>query len=177
MLILIVYINLNIAILKLNSNLCVRVNDLCFADSVTFKVSNLMSILRCLLRPKLQVQIRSSLCHFITSKVCKVRSCEPLFPNIQLETRLECMYLSNTTLLDGRDMYRMYYIKNNYMFRHLTMTISVWEIKKKLSKQLYSTYVGCIQLGGQRWSGYDISYVLCRMGGVGTWGFCYCMLF
>jgi len=30
------------------------------------------------------------------------------------------MYLSNTTLFDGRDMYRIYYIKN-YMFRHLTI--------------------------------------------------------
>ena len=30
------------------------------------------------------------------------------------------MYLSNTTLFDGRDMYIIYYIENN-MFRHLTM--------------------------------------------------------
>ena len=39
---------------------------------------------------------------------------------------------------------------------------------KKLSKQLYSNCVGCIQWGGKRWSGYEISHVLCRMGGVGT---------
>ena len=39
---------------------------------------------------------------------------------------------------------------------------------KKLSKQLYSTYVGCIQWGGKRPSGYEISRVLCRMDGVGT---------
>ena len=33
------------------------------------------------------------------------------------------MYLSNTALFDGRYMYRIYYINNNYMFRHLTMAI------------------------------------------------------
>ena len=37
--------------------------------------------------------------------------------------KMECMYLSNTTLFDGRDMYRIYHIKNNYMFRHLTLAI------------------------------------------------------
>ena len=26
-------------------------------------------------------------------------------------------------LYDGRDMYRIYYIKNNYMFRHFTLAI------------------------------------------------------
>jgi len=40
----------------------------------------------------------------------------------------------------------------------------------KVSKQLYLTYVGCIQRGGKRRGGYEISHVLCRMGGVGTWG-------
>jgi len=33
------------------------------------------------------------------------------------------MYLCNTTLFDGRDMYGIYYIKNNYMFQHLTMDL------------------------------------------------------
>jgi len=34
------------------------------------------------------------------------------------------MYLLNTSLFDGRDMYRIYYRKkNNYMFRHFTMAI------------------------------------------------------
>jgi len=41
-------------------------------------------------------------------------------------------------------------------------------VHEKLSKQLHSTCVGCIQWGGKRWSGYEISHVLCRMGGVGT---------
>jgi len=31
--------------------------------------------------------------------------------------------LSNTTLFDGRDMYRIYYTKNNKMFQHSTMAI------------------------------------------------------
>ena len=59
------------------------------------------------------------------------------------------MYLSNTTLFDGRYMYRIYYIKNNYMFRHLTLAIFRLR-NEKLSKQLNSTYVGCIQWGGKR---------------------------
>ena len=37
-------------------------------------------------------------------------------------TGLECVYCL-TQLYDGRDMYRIYYIKNNYMFRHLTSGI------------------------------------------------------
>ena len=39
---------------------------------------------------------------------------------------------------------------------------------KKLSKQLYSSYVGCVQWRGKRCSGYEIWRVSCRMGGVGT---------
>jgi len=60
------------------------------------------------------------------------------------------MYLSNTTLFDGRNMYRIYYIKNNYMFLHLIMAIFRLRNEKKLSKQLYSAYVGCIQWAGKR---------------------------
>jgi len=59
------------------------------------------------------------------------------------------MYLSDTTLFDGRDMYRIYYIKNNYMFQHFTMAIFRLR-NEKLSKQLHSTYVGRIQWGGKR---------------------------
>ena len=56
-----------------------------------------------------------------------------------------------TQLYDGRDMHRIYYIKNNYMFRHFILAIfRLINEKKKLSKQLYSTYVGCIQWGGNR---------------------------
>jgi len=48
-------------------------------------------------------------------------------------------------------MYRIYYIKNNYKLRHLTLAIfRLRNEKKKLSKQLYSTYVGGIQWGGKR---------------------------
>jgi len=62
----------------------------------------------------------------------------------------------------------IYYIKNNYMFRPFSFAIFRL-INEKLNKQLHSTCVGCIQWGGKRWSGYEISHVLCRMGGVGTW--------
>jgi len=40
---------------------------------------------------------------------------------------------------------------------------------RNIGKQLHSTCAGCIQWGGQGWSGYEISHVLCRMGGIGTW--------
>jgi len=54
------------------------------------------------------------------------------------------------------------------MFWHFTLAI--YRLRnEKLSKQLYSTYVGCIQWGGKMWSGFEISHVLCRLGGVGTW--------
>ena len=58
------------------------------------------------------------------------------------------MYLSNTSLFSGRDISSIYYIRYNYMFRQLT--VAIFRLKKKLSKQLYSTYVGCIQWGGKR---------------------------
>jgi len=32
-----------------------------------------------------------------------------------------CIFL--TQLYDGKDMYRIYYIKNNYTFRHFTLAI------------------------------------------------------
>ena len=42
----------------------------------------------------------------------------------------------------------IYYIKKNYMFRHLTMAI--FRLRTKKTKQLYSNYVGCIQWDGKR---------------------------
>ena len=56
------------------------------------------------------------------------------------------------------------------MFRHFSLAVFRLIYEKKLFKQLHSIYVGCIQCGGKRWSGYEIWHVLCRMGGVGTWG-------
>ena len=55
-----------------------------------------------------------------------------------------------TQLYDGADMYRIYYIQNNYMFRPFTLVIIMLRNEEKLSKQLYSTCVGCIQWGGTR---------------------------
>ena len=78
------------------------------------------------------------------------------------------VYTCLTQLYDGRNMYIIYYIKNNYTFRHVTLAIFRLR-NEKLSKQLYSNCVYCIQWGGKRWSGYEISHVLYRMGGVGTW--------
>jgi len=61
------------------------------------------------------------------------------------------------------------------MFRPLSLTIFRL-INEKSGKKLHSTCVGCIQLGGQGWSGYEISHVLCREGGVGTWVLLYFIL-
>ena len=90
-------------------------------------------------------------------------------PSKRAATILDCSVCTCLAqLYDGRDMYRIYYIKN-YMFRYFTLAIFRLRNKKILSKQPYSTYVGCIQWGGKRWSGCEISHVLCRVGGVGTW--------
>jgi len=55
-----------------------------------------------------------------------------------------------TQLYDEKYMYRIYYIKNNYMFRHFTLAVFRLRNEKKNSKHLYSTYVGCIQWEGKR---------------------------
>jgi len=44
--------------------------------------------------------------------------------------------MSNITLFVGRHMYRVYYIKNNYMFQHLTMAI----FRLRKDKNLVSSY-------------------------------------
>jgi len=42
-------------------------------------------------------------------------------------TRVECMYLSNTTLFHGRGIYSIYYIRYNYMFRRLlSISCTTW---------------------------------------------------
>ena len=38
-------------------------------------------------------------------------------------TRVQCMYLCNTTLFDGRGISSIYYIRYSYVFRRLTMAI------------------------------------------------------
>ena len=50
------------------------------------------------------------------------------------------MYLSNTTLFDGRTKYWIYYIKYNYMFRSLTMAIF-----RLYMKYLVSSYTRFMQ--------------------------------
>ena len=60
------------------------------------------------------------------------------------------MYLSDTTLFDGIDMCRTYYIKN-YMFRHLTMAIFRLYMKYLLSsytKHIWAVYSGAGRRGG-----------------------------
>ena len=87
-------------------------------------------------------------------------------------TRLECMYLSNTTLFDGGDISSIYYIRYNYMFRCLAM--ANFRLYRKYLVSSYTRLImGCIQWGGRGWGGHEISYVSWRLKGVGTWSFCY----
>jgi len=67
------------------------------------------------------------------------------------------MYLSKTTLFDGRNMYRIYYIENNYMFRHLKVAI----FRLRNEKNIVGSYT---RLMWDVYSGHDISHVLCRAG-------------
>ena len=54
------------------------------------------------------------------------------------------------------DIYRIYYIKINYIFRPLTMAIFRLRLKNFVSSY---TCVGCIQWRGKRWSGHLTSYL------------------
>ena len=82
--------------------------------------------------------------------------------------QLDCsVYTCLTQLYGDRDMYNLLH-KEQLHFSALFighLQVGKW----KLSKQLHSTCVGCIQWRGKRWSGYEISHVLCKMGGVVTW--------
>jgi len=61
--------------------------------------------------------------------------------------RVECMYLSKTTLSDDTGMSNIYYIRYNYVFRRLTMAI--FRLYMKYSVSNYTRLnMGCIQRGG-----------------------------
>ena len=60
------------------------------------------------------------------------------------------MNLSNTTLFDGKYMYRYLLHKEQLHVSALDNDHLQVENEKKLSKQLYSTYVYCIQWEGKR---------------------------
>ena len=64
-------------------------------------------------------------------------------------TRVESMYLSITTLFDGRDIAGIYYIRYNYMFRRLTLAMFRLYVKYLVSSYTRLTK-GCMQgeLGG-----------------------------
>jgi len=85
------------------------------------------------------------------------------------------MYLSNTALFDGTGIYSIYYIRYNYMFRHLTMAIFRLHMNYLLSsytKLIWTVYSG--EVGG-RWA-RDLVYVI-EVGRCGYLvGLCYYML-
>ena len=81
-----------------------------------------------------------------------------------------------TQLYDGRYMYRIYYIKNNYMFRHFILPIFRLRNEKILvssyTRLMWVVYSG--EVRGEVGTGSRMCYV-----GWVVWvhGFCYCMLF
>ena len=78
------------------------------------------------------------------------------------------VYNCLTQLYGIRDRYIIYYIKTSYMFRPLSLAVFSL-INEKLSNQVHSTCVGCIKVEVRGEVGTRVSYVLCRMGCVGTW--------
>jgi len=83
---------------------------------------------------------------------------ERLGPTIcSILTRVERMYLSNTTLF----MVEVYIV----LLRKVQLHVSAFDnghlqvVHEILSKQLYWIYMGCIQWGGRRRVGHEISYV------------------
>jgi len=66
-----------------------------------------------------------------------------------------------TQLYDGRDMYRIYYIKNNYMFRHFTLVIFRLRNEKNLvsssTRLMWVVYSG--EVRGEVGTGSRISHI------------------
>ena len=96
------------------------------------------------------------LCHSGQVTALKMDSTDTseTFRFIKLHHQFSCdlkldwsVYNCLTQLYGDRDMYIIYYIKNNYTFRHFSLDIFRL-INEKLSKQLLLTCAGCIQCGG-----------------------------
>ena len=72
--------------------------------------------------------------------------------------RVQCMYLSTTTLFDGRGVYIA-------VLHKVQLHVSALDnghlqvVHEILSKQLYETWLGCIEWGGMRRGGHETSYI------------------
>ena len=96
---------------------------------------------------------------------------------------LTCTYIkqdcsvctSLTQLYDARDTYRIYYIKNIYMFRHFTLAIFRSRDEKNLVS-IFTRVKWLVYSGEVRGELGTRSSMCC--GGWEVWvqGFCYCML-
>ena len=88
----------------------------------------------------------------------------PIYGSVGVKrlTRMESMYLSNTTSFVGRGMQIIYYIRYNYMFRSLTMAI--FKVYMKYLVSSYTKFIMCSGCG--RCGGHEISYVF---GGWEVW--------
>jgi len=87
------------------------------------------------------------------------------------------VYTCLTQLYGGRDMYIMYYIKSNYMFRHLTLAIFRLRNKKRNSVSSYTRLMWAVYSGEVR--GEVCMIPRMRYVGWVVWvhGFCYYMLY
>jgi len=65
-------------------------------------------------------------------------------------------------------MYRIYYIKNNYMFRQFTLTFFRLRNEKNFVSSC-TRLMWVVYSGEVRGEVGTRSRMLCRMGGVGTW--------
>ena len=86
------------------------------------------------------------------------------------------VYTCLTQLYDGGDMYIVYYIKNNYMFRHLTLAIFRLINEKKNLVSSYTGLVWVVYSGEVRGEVGTRSGMCCVGWVVWVQGFCYCML-
>jgi len=91
--------------------------------------------------------------------------------------KLDCsVCICLTQLYGGSDMYRIYYIKNNYMFRHFKLDI----FGLRNEKNLVSSYTRLkwVVYSGEVRGEVGTRSRMCYVGWV-VWvhGFCYCVLF
>jgi len=99
--------------------------------------------------------------------------------------RVQCIYLSNTTVFDGSGIYCIYYIRYNYMFRHLTRNIFRVYVKYLVGSctgLLWAVYSGAVQemswakdlvsvveVGRCGYMGFLLLYVMSKLIYLGLW--------
>ena len=68
------------------------------------------------------------------------------------------LWICLTQLFDDRDMYRIYYIKNNYMFRHFTLAI----VRLRNERNLVSSYTRLMWVASTLTNSYNLELEVVR---------------